>query len=68
MNHRGVEFSVVETSERDIWRWEFRIADTVTTGKTETALYGMAARRAQLKIDKALQRIKGDRVNSPQRI
>jgi hypothetical protein len=60
MNRRGVEFTVVETSEPNVWRWEFRIADTVTTGGTETALFGMAARRAQLRIDEALQRLKGE--------
>jgi hypothetical protein len=61
MNHRGVDFAVAPDREPNVWRWQFRIDDKVTTGKTETALRGIAARRAQIKIDEALRKSKGDR-------
>ena len=53
MNRRGVEFSLVQI-EPDLWRWQFRIGDTVTTGKTHTRLKGMAAPRAHKRIDREL--------------
>jgi hypothetical protein len=61
MNHRGVDFTLAADFEPNVWRWQFRIDDKVTTGKTETALRGIAARRAQMKIDEALCESKGDR-------
>jgi hypothetical protein len=61
MNHRGVDFTVAPDPRPDVWRWRFRIGDKVTTGKTETALRGIAARRAQLKIDEELRQAKGNR-------
>jgi hypothetical protein len=44
MNRRGIEFTLVQV-EPDLWQWQFRIGETVTTGKTKTELKGMAARR-----------------------
>ena len=55
MNYRGVEFTVVATPEPNVWRWQFRIGDKVMTGKTEARLFGLASRRAQLKINQALR-------------
>ncbi len=53
MNHRGIEFTVVEADE-GLWRWQFRIGDALTTGQTRTNLRGLAARRVQQRIDRAL--------------
>jgi len=61
MNHRGVDFTVAPDLEPNVWRWQFRIGDNVTTGKTETALRGIAARRAQIKIDEELRNSSGSR-------
>ena len=54
MNRRGIEFSLVQI-EADVWRWQFQLGEAVTTGKTKTRLKGMAARRAQARIDRALR-------------
>ena len=70
MNRRGVEFTLVQV-ERDLWQWQFRIGDTVTTGKTKTRLKGMAARRAQMRIDRELNKprdlnhLRADSAGSP---
>ena len=55
MIRKGIEFTVVE-AEPGFWKWSFRIGETVKTGKTETNLMGMAAHRAQQRIDRELQR------------
>jgi hypothetical protein len=41
--------------EPDLWQWQFRIGETVKTGKTETTLALLAARRVQLRIDRELK-------------
>jgi hypothetical protein len=61
MSHRDIDFTVAADSEPNVWRWLFRIGDKVTIGKTETALRGIAACRAQIKIDKAHRVSNGDR-------
>lgn len=55
MNRKGVEFTVLQV-EDDLWQWEFRIDETVTTGKTKTRLKGMAARKAEQRIDRELKK------------
>ena len=57
MNHRGVEYTVVETTTPGVWKWQFRIGDRVKTGKVETRLDLLAIRRVQLKIDRELKAI-----------
>ena len=37
-----------------MWKWQFQIGKTVTTGKTQSNLMGMAARRVQQRIDREL--------------
>jgi hypothetical protein len=54
VNRRGVDYTVVQL-EGDLWRWQFRIGDTLTTGKTNTRLNGMAVRKAEQRIDNALR-------------
>jgi hypothetical protein len=57
MIHRGVEYTVTRGSEPDAWEWHFQIGGVISTGKTRTMLSGLAARRAQLKINGALRKI-----------
>jgi hypothetical protein len=53
MMHRGFEYSVLKI-EPGIWKWTFRIGGDVTTGKTATNIGLLAARRVQLRINRAL--------------
>jgi hypothetical protein len=55
MNHRGVEYSLALTTVPGIWKWQFRIGDTVKSGKTETRISLLAVRRVQLRIDRELK-------------
>jgi len=55
MNRKGVEFTVTQL-EPGLWKWQFKIGETVTTGKTHTNLMGMAARRVQQLIDRELSK------------
>jgi len=55
MNRRGIEFSLVQL-DTDLWQWQFRIGETLTTGKTKTKLRGLAARKAQRRIDQELKK------------
>jgi hypothetical protein len=40
----------------DVWKWQFRIGDTVKSGKTETRINLLAVRRVQLRIDRELKK------------
>ena len=51
--HRGIEYSVLKV-EPGIWKWTFRIGGAVTTGKTAMNIDLLAARRVQLRINRAL--------------
>ena len=55
MIRKGVEFTVMQV-EPGLWKWEFQIDKTVTTGKTKSNLMGLAARRAQQRIDLELKK------------
>ncbi|HEU0147129.1 MAG TPA: hypothetical protein VFR21_09675 [Bradyrhizobium sp.] len=55
MNHRGVQFTVVATAEPDVWEWRYELGDQVKTGRTQTRLAALAARRVKSKIDAALR-------------
>lgn len=55
MVYKGIQYSVLPTAEPDVWRWQFRIGETVRTGKTQTRLEALAARRVQGKIDVTLR-------------
>ena len=57
MNRRGVEYTAVQV-EPSLWKWQFQIGDTVTTGTTGTNLRGMAAKRAEKQIDRELKRLR----------
>ena len=57
MRHRGIEFSIERSSEReDVWIWEFAIGDRVRTGKTAAKLRLLAIRRTELIIDRELKK------------
>jgi hypothetical protein len=53
--HKGIRYSVAATVEPDIWQWQFQIGENIRTGKTNTRLAALAARRVQMKIDAALR-------------
>jgi hypothetical protein len=55
--HTGVEFTVMEV-EPGLWKWQFQIGKTVTTGKTPSNLKGMAAHRVQQRIDRELRKLR----------
>jgi len=51
--YKGVQFSVVATAEPDIWEWRYELDNTFKTGRTQTRLPALAARRVRWKIDGA---------------
>jgi hypothetical protein len=53
--YKGIQYTIAATAEPDVWRWQFQIGDTVRTGRTQTRLAELAARRVQSKIDAALK-------------
>ncbi|WP_291686063.1 hypothetical protein [Bradyrhizobium sp.] len=55
MTRRGIEFTLMQL-QPGLWQWQFRIGQAVTTGETRTKLKGMAARRAQQRIDRELKK------------
>jgi hypothetical protein len=55
MNRKGVEFSLRQV-ESDLWKWQFQIGNTITTGQTRSRLMGIAAHRAQKRIDLELRK------------
>jgi hypothetical protein len=55
MNRKGVEFTVTQV-EPGLWKWQFKISETVKTGKTKSKLLGIAARRVQQLIDRELNK------------
>jgi len=57
MKHKGIEYTVSATANPDVWEWRFRIGEEIKTGRTETKIVQLAARRAQMKIDRALKRL-----------
>ncbi len=63
MIYKGVEYTVVATAEPDIWEWRFQVGDKVKTGRTQTRLAALAARRVQSKIDAALRAAKSSPPN-----
>jgi hypothetical protein len=55
MDRKGVEFSLRQV-EPDLWKWQFQIGHTVTTGQTRSRLMGMAAHRVHDRIDRELRK------------
>jgi hypothetical protein len=57
MNRKGVEFTLL-LMEPGLWRWRFQIGETVSTGKAETNLMGLAAHRVNQRIDRELRKLR----------
>ena len=58
MIHRGIQFTVVATAEPDVWEWRYEFGGQIKTGRTQTRLAALAARRVRSKIDAALRAAK----------
>lgn len=58
MIYKDVEYTIMPTAEPDIWEWRFQLGDKVKTGRTQTRLAALAARRVQSKIKAALRAAK----------
>jgi hypothetical protein len=56
--HRGIQFTVVATAEPDVWEWSYEFGDQVKSGRTQTRLAALAARRVRSKIDAALRAVR----------
>ena len=52
MTYKGVNYTVAPTATPGVWIWQFQIGAEVKTGTTETKIACLAARRAQLKINR----------------
>ena len=55
MTYKGIAYTVIPTATLGIWQWQFQIGERIRTGKTNTRLAALAARRVQMKIDAALR-------------
>ena len=64
MIHKGVEYSVIATADPEVWEWRFQIGGMVKSGRTQTKLAALAARRVQGKIDAVLRAAKSPRPNA----
>jgi hypothetical protein len=63
MIRKGIEFTV-RLIEPGLWKWQFQIGRAVTNGRTHTNLIGMATRRAESRIDRALRQVKAAALDS----
>ena len=55
MIHRGIHYTVVATAEPDVWEWRYELGNDTKSGRTQTRLAALAARRVRSKIDAALR-------------
>jgi hypothetical protein len=55
MNHKGVEYTLMLSTTRDIRKWQFQIGNRTVKGKTEARLLILATRRVQFWIDRELR-------------
>jgi hypothetical protein len=62
--HRGVQYTVVATAEPDMWEWRYEFGDQIKSGRTQTRLAALAARRVKSKIDAALRAAQTDSVSA----
>jgi len=53
--HRGVQYTIIATAEPDIWEWRYELDNSIKSGRTQTRLAALAARRVRCKIDAALR-------------
>jgi hypothetical protein len=57
LKHKGVQYTVESTITPNVWTWKFMIGDKVVTGKTETAIYFLALRRVQQRINREQKKL-----------
>jgi hypothetical protein len=57
VHRRSVEFTLTQIAP-GLSKWQFQIGQTVTTGKTQSNLMGMAALRVQQRIDRELVKLR----------
>ena len=55
MIHRGVQYTIIATAEPDVWEWRYELDNSTKSGRTQTRLAALAARRVRCKIDAALR-------------
>jgi hypothetical protein len=55
MNRKGVDFTLMQV-EPGLWKWQFKIGEAISSGKTQAHLMGLAARRVQQRIDRELRK------------
>ena len=58
MMRKGIAYTLL-LIEPGLWKWQFRIGATLTTGMTRTSLMGMAAHSACNRIDRELKKARG---------
>jgi hypothetical protein len=58
MMRKGIAYTLL-LIEPGLWKWQFQIGATITTGKTRTTLMGMAAHSASNRIDGELKKARG---------
>ena len=54
MRHKGVEYTVLQTVERGVWKWRFELGHRTRMGETRQGGRAAAILRAQAAIDVAL--------------
>jgi hypothetical protein len=64
MEHRGVEYTVVQGIERDVWKWSALVSDVEVRGQAHSR--SAAVMTAERAIDRALD-LKKARLVPPQR-
>jgi hypothetical protein len=62
--YRGVQFTVVATAEPDVWEWRYEYGGQIKTGRTQTRLGALAARRVRSKIDAAMRAMRPNPAHS----
>lgn len=55
--HRSIPYSIEQSSDADIWTWEFRVGGILRRGKTKTRLYLLAEHRVRMLIDRELKMV-----------
>ena len=64
MTYKGIAYTVIPTATLGIWQWQFQIGDEIKTGKTETRLELLAMRRAELRINRELSKLRTGKLAS----
>ena len=57
MNYKGVDFTLVESTTRGVWRYQFQIGSRIKSGRIEARLDLLAVRRMHERIARELRAI-----------